>query len=206
MRASGGVISSTLRTHISAAVLVINSDARRVSFFSELLGDDGVKVHWTTGFDNPVEIVAQGLPDLIIIEDAGSGLCQDPDEADSLELCKRLKCDLATDEIPILMLTRHGDDGGWGDSAIPAGVDDFLEAHAQPAVLRQRIECLLRTRKRARAAETRYGSLVEFLPALVYVAEPYPPYSPIYISPSFASLGYPLEEWYRKPDLWISVL
>src|SRR5215813_3438144 len=120
MRASGGVISSALRTHISAAVLVINSDARRVSFFSELLGDDGVKVHWTTGFDNPFEILAQGVPELIIMYDDGSGICQDPGEADSLELCKRLKCDLATDEIPILLLTRHGDDGRWVDVAIAA--------------------------------------------------------------------------------------
>jgi PAS domain S-box-containing protein len=40
----------------------------------------------------------------------------------------------------------------------------------------------------------------------VYVAQPYPPYSPIYISPNFASLGYPLEEWYRRPDLWVSLL
>ena len=76
----------------------------------------------------------------------------------------------------------------------------------RPAVLRQRVETLLRARKQTRAAEARYGSLVESLPALVYVAQPYPPYSPIYISPNFASLGYPLEEWYRRPDLWVSLL
>ena len=85
-------------------------------------------------------------------------------------------------------------------------MDDFLELHSRPAVLRQRIEFLLRTRAQARAVEVRYGSLVESLPALVDVAEAYPPYSPVYISPNFVFLGYSVEEWYERPDLWVSVL
>jgi len=54
--------------------------------------------------------------------------------------------------------------------------------------------------------EALYGSLVETLPAIVYVAEPSPPYATIYVSPCIESLGFTLEEWLEKPDSWVSIL
>lgn len=54
--------------------------------------------------------------------------------------------------------------------------------------------------------EAMYGSLIETLPAIVYVAEAQPPYATIYISPQIESLGYTLEEWLGRPDMWMSVL
>ncbi len=57
-----------------------------------------------------------------------------------------------------------------------------------------------------RENESVYRSLVESLPAIVYLAEPQPPYSPIYVSPSIEALGYPLDEWFKRPDLWVSLL
>ncbi|MGI9067642.1 MAG: sigma 54-interacting transcriptional regulator [Pyrinomonadaceae bacterium] len=63
-----------------------------------------------------------------------------------------------------------------------------------------------RAEEALRESEARYRSLVESLPAIVYVAAPRPPYSPIYVSPNIESLGYTLEEWFRLPDLWVSLL
>lgn len=57
-----------------------------------------------------------------------------------------------------------------------------------------------------RESEAKYRSLIESLPAIVYLAEPQPPYSPIYVSPSVEELGYPLEDWFKRPDLWVSLL
>lgn len=54
--------------------------------------------------------------------------------------------------------------------------------------------------------EAMYGSLIETLPAFVYVVEPFPPYAPIYVSPSIESLGYALEEWLAKPDHWLNII
>jgi len=199
MPASGGVMGPALRTPVSAVVLVVEPDAQQLRFLSGLLGDDGVNVVSISSCDDPIDAIKRDRPDLIIADGDRGGF-------DSLELCKRLKSDQDTSEAPILLLTHACDDEEWVECAIAAGVDGFLEARVQPAVLRHRIAGLLRIRKQARAAEARYGSLVESLPALVYVAEPYPPYSPIYISPNFASLGYSLEEWYHRPDLWVRVL
>jgi len=188
-----------LRTPVSAVVLVVDTNAQQLRFLSELLGDDGASVVSASSRDDPVEAIKRDRPDLIV-----AGV--DRGRLYAIELCKRLKCDPAISDIPFLVLTDACDDEEWVECAIATGVDDFLEARAQPAVLRHRIGGLLRIRKQARAVEARYGSLVESLPALVYVAEPYPPYSPIYISPNFASLGYSLEEWYHRPDLWVRVL
>lgn len=57
-----------------------------------------------------------------------------------------------------------------------------------------------------RESESKYRSLIESLPAVVYLAEPEPPYSPIYVSPSIEALGFPLNEWFTRPDLWVSML
>ncbi len=55
-------------------------------------------------------------------------------------------------------------------------------------------------------AETKYRSLVESSPAIVYLAEPQPPFSPIYISPNVTKFGYTAEEWFERPDMWVSVI
>ena len=57
-----------------------------------------------------------------------------------------------------------------------------------------------------RESEAKYRSLIESLPAIVYLAEPQPPYAPIYVSPSIEELGYPLADWFNRLDLWVSLL
>lgn len=51
-----------------------------------------------------------------------------------------------------------------------------------------------------------YQSIIESLPVIVYLVEPKPPFAPIYVSPSIAALGYPLDEWYRDDGLWQRIL
>ncbi len=55
-------------------------------------------------------------------------------------------------------------------------------------------------------AEANYRNLVESSPVIVYLAEPFPPYAPIYISPNINWLGYTTEEWFEKPDMWVSLI
>lgn len=57
-----------------------------------------------------------------------------------------------------------------------------------------------------RESEAKYRSLVESLPAIVYLAEPNMPYAPIYVSPSIEELGYSLAEWFERPNLWVRML
>ncbi len=51
-----------------------------------------------------------------------------------------------------------------------------------------------------------FRSFIENLPVLFYAANPFPPYSPIYINPAFEVLGYSVNEWMSNTDMWIRVL
>src|SRR5689334_19219948 len=51
-----------------------------------------------------------------------------------------------------------------------------------------------------------FRQFVEELPVMVYAVEARPPYSPIYVSPAFKLLGYPLDEWTTNPEMWKRVL
>jgi PAS domain S-box-containing protein len=55
-------------------------------------------------------------------------------------------------------------------------------------------------------SEADYRSLIESLPAIVYLAQPFPPYAPIYVSPNITVFGYQPEEWFNRSDMWISLL
>ena len=51
-----------------------------------------------------------------------------------------------------------------------------------------------------------FREFVEELPVMVYAVEPEPPYAPIYVSPAFSLLRYPLDEWNTDPHMWTRVI
>lgn len=55
-------------------------------------------------------------------------------------------------------------------------------------------------------SEAKYKNLMDSLPVMFYAAEPDPPYKPIYMSKAFESLGYSLDDWFNKPNLWFEML
>src|SRR5262245_61716399 len=54
--------------------------------------------------------------------------------------------------------------------------------------------------------DANFRALLENLPVLFYAVEPHPPFAPLYVSPAFASLGYPLEDWENNADMWLRVI
>jgi diguanylate cyclase (GGDEF)-like protein/PAS domain S-box-containing protein len=51
--------------------------------------------------------------------------------------------------------------------------------------------------------EKDFRGFIENLPVMFYAVETTPPYPPIYVSPAFAALGYPLAEWRKNPASWV---
>jgi diguanylate cyclase (GGDEF)-like protein len=78
-----------------------------------------------------VEICRSILPDLILLD----AVLQD---MDGLEICRRLKADPDTRDIPVILLTDKGNPAGE-TQALKAGVADFVTKPVNPAVVRARV-------------------------------------------------------------------
>lgn len=57
-----------------------------------------------------------------------------------------------------------------------------------------------------RAAEAQYRHLVESSPAIIYLAKPTLPFTPVYISPNVSELGFTNEEWLDDPSNWLDLI
>lgn len=51
-----------------------------------------------------------------------------------------------------------------------------------------------------------YKRLIEKLPVLFYVVDSKAPHTPLYVSPAFRRLGYPLKDWLNDPTIWNRVI
>ena len=127
----------------------------------------------------------------------------------------------------LAILQRHGVDvpfivisGTVGEDVavemMRAGAHDYLMkgnlARLVPAIERELRDAEVRRERRAaearlREAEERYRSLVERVPAIVYLAEPGRDGRWLYVSPRIEQLvGYAPEEWLADPTLWVQRL
>ena len=60
--------------------------------------------------------------------------------------------------------------------------------------------------KALREGESHHRQVLDSLPVVVYRAEPTPPHETIYVNRAVESLGFTLEEWLARPDMWESRL
>ncbi len=63
-----------------------------------------------------------------------------------------------------------------------------------------------RTSEALRESESHQRLVLDSLPVIVYRSEPTPPYETIYVNRAVESLGFTLEEWLARPDMWESRL
>ncbi len=63
-----------------------------------------------------------------------------------------------------------------------------------------------RNEEKLKKSEAKYRSLIDSLPAIVYVVEPEPPYKPVYISPNIETLGFTPKMWTTIPDFRDTVI
>ena len=66
---------------------------------------------------------------------------------DGIEMCRRLKTDPATADIPVILVTAHRAEASLKARGLEAGADDFISKPIDNVELAARIKILLRTRK-----------------------------------------------------------
>ena len=121
----------------SSKVLVVDDDPEIVTFLSTLLELEGIESSVATSAAAALEQLQQGPPDLVLLDIAM------PDR-DGIDLCKELKSDPRTAEVPVFVVSaRPGKD--VVERALAAGAEEFIRKPFENAELISRIRVRLST-------------------------------------------------------------
>ncbi|MBN1978087.1 MAG: response regulator [Anaerolineae bacterium] len=127
---------------VARKILIVDDDLETVKLIGMMLERRGYEIAAAqTGSQALEKVQAGGVPDLIVLD------VMMPD-MDGYEVCRRLRANSATAEVPIIMFTAKTqlDDKVAG---FQAGADDYLTKPVHPNELASRIEAvLLRTARR----------------------------------------------------------
>lgn len=133
---------------MSKATILIVDDEEDIRELVELnLAQVGYKVLSCETGEQALETAAYKLPDLIILDLMLPGI-------DGLEVCKKLKSNIKTENIPIVMLTAKGEETDIV-TGLELGADDYVTKPFRGKVLVARVRRILhRTAERSEEAVT----------------------------------------------------
>ena len=117
-------------------ILVIEDEADILELLVYNLQREGYRVLSCRDGDEGLAVALQELPDLILLDLMLPGL-------DGIEVCRRLKADISSSAIPIIMVSAKGEES---DVVLGLGVgaDDYVAKPFSPRELTARIKAVLR--------------------------------------------------------------
>ena len=121
-------------------VLVVDDEEDILELVRYNLTREGYDVHCLTTGEQALARVKEERPDLIVLDLMLPG-------TDGLEVCRLLKSNSETEQIPIVMLTAKGEDADIV-VGLELGADDYITKPFSPRVLVARVRAVLRRRKR----------------------------------------------------------
>ena len=119
-----------------ARILIVDDQRQNRQLLEILLSQEGFVLLTAVRGDEALAIVAQQPPDLILLDVMMPGM-------DGYQVAAKIKRDLATKHIPIIMVTALHDSNAKM-LGLRAGVDDFLSRPVDRAELLMRVRNLLR--------------------------------------------------------------
>jgi CheY-like chemotaxis protein/two-component sensor histidine kinase len=153
------VKDSPFATGKNPVVLVIDDNAELLGFISEMLKGSFEVVTALNGEEGLKKIEIQ-LPDLIISDVMMPGIS-------GLELCRKIKSDIKTSHIPIILLTaKSGEENEY--EGLKTGADFYIEKPFFPHILSKMIDNILATRK---SLIERFRSDINMLPTEAALTE-----------------------------------
>lgn len=132
-------------------VLAIDDEESIIDFIKLGLHYEGFQVESASDGEQGI-IAAQRInPDVIILD-----IMMPPPGIDGLEVCRRLRANPTTSDIPILMLTAR-DEVGDKIVGLQTGADDYLTKPFDFYELLERIRAILRRQNRSKAGQNGEG-------------------------------------------------
>ena len=121
------------------SILVVDDEDDISELIRYNLAKAGYRVTCVATGEDGLAIAKSVTPDLIILDLMLPGI-------DGLDVCKSLKMEAGTKNIPIIMVTARGDEADVV-TGLELGADDYLSKPFSPRVLLARIKSVLRRRK-----------------------------------------------------------
>lgn len=109
------------------------------------LGREGYKVSEAASGEDGLKLVGESTPDLIVLDLMLPGI-------DGFGVCRSLKGEKATAEIPIIIVTAKGEEPDIV-TGLELGADDYITKPFSPRVLIARVRAVLRRHQSEAAAE-----------------------------------------------------
>ena len=127
-------------------LLLVEDDSALAELLEFRFRREGYNVRTTGDGDEALLLASEDVPDLIILDWMIEG-------TSGIEVCRRLRRDPGTANVPIIMLTARGaeDDRIRG---LDTGADDYLTKPFSPRELQARVSAVLRRVRPALAGET----------------------------------------------------
>lgn len=135
-------------------ILVVDDEPDLLELVHYNLTRGGYEVKCVKSGEEALAYSQTHIPDLIILDVMLPGI-------DGLETCKRLRQDVRTGTLPILMLTARSEEADMV-AGLELGADDYLPKPFSPRVLLARVKAVLRRQHGAiddREAQLMYGSV-----------------------------------------------
>ena len=120
-------------------ILVVDAEDDLLELLRYNLSREGYQVTCVATGEDALRSVRRQPPDLIVLDVMLPGI-------DGLEVCRRLKSESKTREIPIVMLTAKSEESDIV-AGLEHGSDDYIAKPFSPRVLVARVKALLRRRE-----------------------------------------------------------
>ncbi len=135
-------------------VLVVEDEEDILELITYNLGKEGYEIKTATSGEEGLKTARSKVPDLVVLDLMLPGV-------DGLEVCKLLKNDPKTRQIPIVMVTAKGEESDVV-TGLELGADDYVTKPFSPKVLVARIRAVLRRRTEQTSPEAviEHGDIV----------------------------------------------
>ena len=120
-------------------ILIVDDEPLNVKLLAAILSSDSYELTRAYNGDQALKKANEELPDLILLDIMMPGI-------DGFEVTRRLKSNLETRDIPIILITAY-DIADFKVIGSEAGADEFLNKPVKAPELRSRVTSLLRTKE-----------------------------------------------------------
>ena len=138
--------TSKPNTKTKTKILVVEDEDDILELVSYNLSKEGYSVHRAMTGEEGLRVVLKETPDLVVLD------LMLP-EIDGLEVCRRMKRDPRSQQIPIVMLTAKGEESDIV-AGLELGADDYVTKPFSPKVLMARIRAVLRRREQGEISDS----------------------------------------------------